>query len=342
MAKTATAPLTFGDAIDRFLDDGRLYGRLRSDNSVQAYAIGLQAHWEDAGGLGPLETTRDHVKSTLARYAYPRTQAHRHTIMVGFYDWLIEEGLRLDNPARQVRRNRKVARPDVYRLTKPEAARLMASCSTERERRLVYLGLLTGGRVSEFAQMCGHHFLRAGYVLISSDIAKGGKERWIPVMPELAPVIAEIVRTTRPDEVVLRRTRVLSGAQRGLCGEQLPIGRVMLTRNVRDVARRAGIAGHVTPHTLRHAFGDHIAKYAGLRIAQALMGHVSVETTASTYTSRVGLEELTGAVAEFRYTGDVSATTKSDADAPGPFPDPDDSHLEIDVLAGSDHVDLEA
>jgi integrase len=131
--------------------------------------------------------------------------------MIGFYDWLMEEGLRLDNPARQVRRNRKVPRAEVYRLTKPETARLMASCVTERERRLIYLGLLTGGRVSELAHLQLHHFQRPGYVLISADIAKGGKERWIPVMPELAPVVAEIMSSTRPNEFVLRRTRELHG-----------------------------------------------------------------------------------------------------------------------------------
>jgi len=31
-------------------------------------------------------------------------------------------------------------------------------------------------------------------------------------------------------------------------------------RAVSDVAERAGIAAHIHPHLLRHAFGDHAAK----------------------------------------------------------------------------------
>jgi hypothetical protein len=52
----------------------------------------------------------------------------------------------------------------------------------------------------------------------------------------------------------------------------------------------------IYPHLLRHAFGDHVAQHAGLRVAQALMGHASVETTARVYTSQPGLEELANSV----------------------------------------------
>jgi hypothetical protein len=129
----------------------------------------------------------------------------------------------------------------------------------------------------------------------------------------------------------------------------VPVRRVTLNNDVHDVAGRAGIAGHahVTAHTRRHAFGDHIAKYAGLRVAQALMGHSSVETTASTYTSRVGIEELDAAVAEFRYTGDDPTTTKiagpsSGSGTSGPRGGLGASASDVDDQAGSDHVEVEA
>ena len=72
-------------------------------------------------------------------------------------------------------------------------------------------------------------------------------------------------------------------------------------RIVEEVAIRAGIAAHVYPHLLRHAYGDHVAKYAGLRAAQALLGHASVDTTASTYVDKPGLDELAVSVQGFRY-----------------------------------------
>jgi hypothetical protein len=75
-----------------------------------------------------------------------------------------------------------------------------------------------------------------------------------------------------------------------------------MSRIVRTVARRAGIAAGVHPHLLRHAFGDHVAKHAGLHVAQTLLGHQSVATTATTYVDRPGLDELAGSVGGFRYS----------------------------------------
>ena len=72
-------------------------------------------------------------------------------------------------------------------------------------------------------------------------------------------------------------------------------------RLVKRAGVKAGLHQPVTPHTLRHAFGDFTAKYAGLRVAQALLGHASVETTAGTYVDRVSLDEMTVAVAGFSF-----------------------------------------
>jgi site-specific recombinase XerC len=46
-------------------------------------------------------------------------------------------------------------------------------------------------------------------------------------------------------------------------------------------------------------YGDHLAKRAGLRVAQELLGHATVDTTASYYTSRPGLDELSISVHGF-------------------------------------------
>jgi hypothetical protein len=70
-------------------------------------------------------------------------------------------------------------------------------------------------------------------------------------------------------------------------------------------------AANIHAHLLRHSFGDHIAQHAGLRAAQALMGHASVETTARVYTSRPGLDELAGSVQGFRYR-DTTRTGEHD------------------------------
>lgn len=88
-----------------------------------------------------------------------------------------------------------------------------------------------------------------------------------------------------------------------------------LTKRQENVA---GIAARIKPHSLRHAFGDHVTRQAGLRAAQEVLGHADVSTTEGTYTGRPTLDELSAALAWFRYDGYPSASTPEAPDA-APF-----------------------
>ena len=56
--------------------------------------------------------------------------------------------------------------------------------------------------------------------------------------------------------------------------------REMLWVLVKKYARRAGLSGRVSPHTLRHSFATHLlAGGADLRTVQELLGHASIRTT---------------------------------------------------------------
>ena len=68
---------------------------------------------------------------------------------------------------------------------------------------------------------------------------------------------------------------------------------------VMELAARAGIHAHIHPHIMRHAFGDHVTRHAGIKNAQALLGHADVGTT-QIYTGAPTLDEL-AAVAGFRF-----------------------------------------
>lgn len=294
--------MTFRQAIDQFIEDQRSSGRINSPRTERSYKHTLWLHAEDVDNRSPHTTNRQDVKRTLRRWPHPNTQRTCRSILVSFYRWTVEEGIRQNNPAEQTRRPKK--RPaNVYRLTRDEAQAMLRSAQGVIERRAIDLGILAGLRSAELRGLQGRHFRRPGFVWVSSDIAKGGRERWVPVLPELASTWTEISRTVGAEEYVLPAQRWrdpgLNTVRVSL--DLRPMSPQGLYYLVGRVATRAGIAAHVHPHLLRHAYGDHIAKHAGLLVAQAMLGHASVETTRETYVGQVTLDDLAKAISGFRF-----------------------------------------
>ena len=293
--------MRFADAIDAFVGDMRAQGRMNSDRTEESYRACLNRHADVVRNRDPRYVGRDDVKRTLAEWRHPNTQRTNRSILISFYDWCMEEGWRKDNPARQTRRPRK--RPvRVYRLTEDEAARMLQAARGTRERRAIYLLMCAGLRNQEVRGLQGRHFQRPGVVWISADIAKGGRERWIPVTEDLDPIVEDIRRQVAADEYVLPAQRVRDvGINRERFDRKKERSSSQALRSlVRRVGRNAGISTPIHPHLLRHAYGDRMARHAGIRNAQALMGHANVETTEG-YTKVPPLDELIRAVAGFSY-----------------------------------------
>ncbi len=194
--------MDMGAAIDLYVRDMRAEGRMTSDATERNYRIVLHAHAKDVNNRDPRYTGRDDIKHTLRRWEHPNTLRKNRSILLSFYRWTVEEGLRPANPVEQTRRPRR-APAKLNRLTLDEAARMLAAADGIRERRVMFLGFCGGVRLAELIGLQGRHFRRPGWVWISSDIGKGGRERWIPVIAELEPVWREISRSVADDEFVL-------------------------------------------------------------------------------------------------------------------------------------------
>lgn len=286
--------MRFLDAVDRFIADQKAHGRMRSEHSERAYRRCLELHGEDVGGRDPSKVGKRDVMRTLERWPHPNSRRQKHAILRSFYAWTVWEDIRTTNPAEQVRPARPV-KAQSTRLTREEAVRMLAAADARRrDRWAVRLMLLGGLRNEEVRGLRGRHLVRDGWIWVDREIGKGSKERWIPVTAELEPVVAEIRAQVGPDDYVLPG-QVRANPPHGDEMIERPRRRLSaksLARIVERAATDAQIGVHVTPHTLRHTFGEHVARTAGLRVAQAALGHESVETTAGTYTSGAGLDEL--------------------------------------------------
>jgi integrase/recombinase XerD len=164
-------------------------------------------------------------------------------------------------------------------LTVAEVERLLATPDATaerlalRDRALLEFAYATGVRVSELVT------LRQQDVLFAEGVArvrgKGNKERLVPVGRRALGAVALYGRETRP-----RLDRGKGDGVLFLNARGTPLSRVGAWGIIKAMARRAGIAKRVTPHTLRHTFATHLLEGgADLRAVQEMLGHADLSTT---------------------------------------------------------------
>lgn len=142
-----------------------------------------------------------------------------------------------------------------------------------RDRAILELLYATGMRVSELVTLKTDSInSTVGYLRC---IGKGGKERIIPVGAPALEAVDEYVKILRPALASPKSADALFLSRTGR-----PLDRTNAWRIVVKYAERIGMAGRITPHTLRHSFATHMLQGgADLRVIQELLGHVDVTTT---------------------------------------------------------------
>jgi integrase/recombinase XerD len=142
-----------------------------------------------------------------------------------------------------------------------------------RDRALLEAAYGAGLRVSEWITISMRDVLLAeGLVRV---FGKGAKERLVPIGRSAIAALATYLRELRP--------RLERGAGRGalfLNARGEPLSRMGAWKILRRYVERAGLAKHVSPHTLRHSFATHLLEGgADLRAVQEMLGHADISTT---------------------------------------------------------------
>jgi integrase/recombinase XerD len=194
-----------------------------------------------------------------------------------YYRFLIAEGHAVRDPSERLETPKKwLTLPDV--LTVAEVEALLAAVTLDeplafRDRALLELAYGAGLRVSEWITL-GVKDVMLNDALIRV-FGKGSKERLVPIGRSAIGALAVYQRELRP--------RLERGAGKGalfLNARGTPLSRMGAWKILRKYVELAGIARHVTPHTLRHSFATHLLEGgADLRAVQEMLGHADISTT---------------------------------------------------------------
>jgi integrase/recombinase XerD len=260
--------------VDRFLDMMAAEAG-SSPHTLAAYRNDLERAAESAGSLG-MATAKDlsRLGEQWAELA-PSTVARRSAALRRFFGFLIDDGLRRDDPSAALPRPR-LERPLPRILEAAEVERMFeaaedraASDELAAVRNLALLELLYGSGLRA-TELVG---LPRGAVRPDQPFmmvrGKGSKERLVPI-------------SSRAEAAVAKWTDIAPGGSIWLFPSgKTHLSRVRLFQIVRAMAADAGIAPErVSPHVLRHAFATHLLSGgADLRVLQSLLGHADIATT---------------------------------------------------------------
>ena len=267
---------------DRILQDYRYYLRMErrlSPNTVAAYGRDV-AELLAALELAPRAIRTEDVERYLKQRTElsKRSQARLLSALRSFFDWLVLEGERKDNPCDRIDAP-KLGRYLPAVLSVDEVVAILESVDVAsgdwralRDRAILEILYGCGLRVSEACSLqISHVYLKEGFVRV---VGKGDKERLVPLGEVAAAAFARYLDARpAPAEPTFDDVAFLNKNGR-------PLSRVAIFNLVKKQALIAGVNKEISPHTFRHSFATHlIERGADLRVVQEMLGHESILTT---------------------------------------------------------------
>jgi integrase/recombinase XerD len=257
------------NTLEAYRSDLLQLGEYLSERGLDVLSVG---HSELAAFLTGLAVGADGRTGAAAA-----TLQRKAACLRSFYRFLRREGIIDHDPTANLHGPRKTNKlPEV--LSRDEVMRLIAAAHGDspialRDRALLELMYACGLRASEATGLeiddldLGEQMLRAR--------GKGSKERVVPIGRSAVAALTAYAEHGRPELVgVLNERHVFVNSRGG------GLTRQGLYKIIKGHAETAGLAGRVSPHTLRHTFATHVlAGGCDLRVLQEMLGHADVATT---------------------------------------------------------------
>lgn len=270
------------------LKDYKLYLKIErglSNNSITSYGLDVEkliGFLEDKHiSVSPLNISKETIQQyiyELAKTVNVRTQSRMISGLRSFFNYLIFEDYRVDNPLELIE-SPKIGRklPDTLSLDDINsliAAIDLSKAEGERNRAMLETLYSCGLRVSELTNLkISDLFFDEGFIKVTG---KGDKQRFVPIVQSTQKYITcyknEVrnhlsIQKGHEDTLFLNRR-----------GKQLT--RAMIFTIIKQLAVKINLDKTISPHTFRHSFATHLLENgADLRTIQLMLGHESITTT---------------------------------------------------------------
>ncbi len=235
--------------------------------------------------VSPLDVDSESIQQFIyhiSKELNPRTQARIISGLRNFFDYLIFENYRDNNPVDNIESPKLGLKlPDT--LSVKEIDKLINAIDLNYSFRGINLGhrnkailetlYSCGLRVSELTNLkISDLFFDEGFIKVSG---KGNKERFVPIANSTQKMIKiwldirnHIDITAVSKDIVFLNYK----------GNQLT--RAMVFTIIKKLVEKIGLNKTVSPHTFRHSFATHLLENgADLRSIQLMLGHESITTT---------------------------------------------------------------
>ena len=252
--------------------------RQLSPNTVNAYLRDVTAFLDFVGKDGDGIISEDIITYLADRgnVISKRSQARMLSSLKSYFDYLVLEKIRTDNPCDKVDAP-KLGRylPDV--LSQEEVITIIesvvpANWNTARDRAILEMLYGCGLRVSEACALrISNVYQEEGFVRVTG---KGNKERLIPVSRPAVDAFNAYL-DIRPEAAGPQWDDIAFLNRFGK-----PLSRISVFNMIKRQAMIAGVRKEISPHTFRHSFATHLIENgADLRVVQEMLGHESILTT---------------------------------------------------------------
>ncbi|WP_158976289.1 site-specific tyrosine recombinase XerD [Cellulophaga sp. L1A9] len=256
-----------------------------SENSISSYSLDLQKLllFLETNKIvtSPIKIDKHIVQQfvyEISKDVNPRSQARIISGLKSFFNYLVFEDYRTDNPLELIE-SPKTGRKLPDTLSEDEINDLIAAINLstpegERNRAILETLYGCGVRVSELINLkISDLFFEEDFIKVTG---KGDKQRFVPISDINKKYISLYKNEIRVHLNIQKGFEDILFLNRR--GKQLT--RAMIFTIIKQLAVKIDLKKTISPHTFRHSFATHLLENgADLRAIQQMLGHESITTT---------------------------------------------------------------